>query len=333
MKKTFLIGLLFSMAASLFAAQTYSGPFKSDGSNLPPGAITQNYYLVSTFNRGVKGVTANFSSTVTANRFEGGSLVIDNLLIDGNTLSSTSGAINLTPLSGQSLNLTLSTTGDFVVNTDQLYVDTSSGFVGIATSAPVSLLHVGPGGMGTIVYRTSGTAFRPQIFHSTTSAVSMIGTGVNDGTNNRRVGLFTNDTDSTVGIGIGYSSGAPAFVIMNYATEQFRITSAGLVGIGATSPANRLSVTGNASVGGDYTTTAAPTNGMIVQGRVGIGTTAPNSSAILDVNSTTLGFRVPVMTTTQKNAISSPAAGLVVYDSTIGKLCIYTTTWESVTSL
>jgi hypothetical protein len=66
---------------------------------------------------------------------------------------------------------------------------------------------------------------------------------------------------------------------------------------------------------------------------VGIGTTSPNASALLDVSSTTKGFLPPRLTTTQKNAISSPAAGLVVYDTTLGKLCVYTTAWETVTSL
>jgi hypothetical protein len=38
-------------------------------------------------------------------------------------------------------------------------------------------------------------------------------------------------------------------------------------------------------------------------------------------------------TTTQKNAISAPAAGMIVYDSTLGKLCVYTgAAWETITS-
>jgi hypothetical protein len=66
---------------------------------------------------------------------------------------------------------------------------------------------------------------------------------------------------------------------------------------------------------------------------IGIGTTSPNASALLDVSSTTKGFLPPRMTTTQKNAISSPAAGLVVYDTTLSKLCVYTTAWQTITSI
>jgi hypothetical protein len=53
-------------------------------------------------------------------------------------------------------------------------------------------------------------------------------------------------------------------------------------------------------------------------GRVGIGGTA-NASSILDVQSTTRGFLPPRMTTTQRNAISSPAAGLVIYNTTTSR--------------
>jgi hypothetical protein len=64
------------------------------------------------------------------------------------------------------------------------------------------------------------------------------------------------------------------------------------------------------------------------------GTATDVASAILNVNSTTQGFLPPRMTTTQKNAIASPATGLVVYDNTLNKLSVFTgVTWETVTSL
>jgi len=41
----------------------------------------------------------------------------------------------------------------------------------------------------------------------------------------------------------------------------------------------------------------------------------------------------PRMTTTQKNAVASPTAGMVVYDSTLNKLAVYTgAAWEAITS-
>ena len=49
--------------------------------------------------------------------------------------------------------------------------------------------------------------------------------------------------------------------------------------------------------------------------QVGIGTTTPNSSAELDVTSTTKGFLPPRMTTVQRDAIANPATGLQIYNT------------------
>lgn len=50
-------------------------------------------------------------------------------------------------------------------------------------------------------------------------------------------------------------------------------------------------------------------------GQLGIGTTAPNASAIFDVSSTTAGFLLPRMTSAQITAIATPATGLLVYQT------------------
>ena len=68
-------------------------------------------------------------------------------------------------------------------------------------------------------------------------------------------------------------------------------------------------------------------------GKLGLGTTSPNASSLLDVSSTTKGVLLPRMTTTQVNAISSPANGLTVYNTTLNTLCFYNgTSWQKVTS-
>ncbi len=57
--------------------------------------------------------------------------------------------------------------------------------------------------------------------------------------------------------------------------------------------------------------------------QIGIGVTGSvNSSAALEVNSSTKGFLPPRMTTSQRDAISSPENGLIIYNSTTGKLNI-----------
>ena len=59
------------------------------------------------------------------------------------------------------------------------------------------------------------------------------------------------------------------------------------------------------------------------------GSASRIGSALLQVDSTTQGFLPPRMTTTQKNAIATPAAGLVVYDNTTNKLqCYNGSTWN-----
>ena len=49
---------------------------------------------------------------------------------------------------------------------------------------------------------------------------------------------------------------------------------------------------------------------------VGMGTNAPNASAKLAVDSTTQGFLPPRMTDAERDAIATPAAGLMIYDTT-----------------
>jgi hypothetical protein len=63
-------------------------------------------------------------------------------------------------------------------------------------------------------------------------------------------------------------------------------------------------------------------NALMVRddGIVAMGTASPNSSAKLDISSTTQGVLFPRMTTTQRDAISSPANGLVIYNSSTDKL-------------
>ncbi len=58
----------------------------------------------------------------------------------------------------------------------------------------------------------------------------------------------------------------------------------------------------------------------VIAQSVGIGTTTPNSSALLDITSTTKGLLMPRMTTAQRNAIVSPADGLLIYNTTTDEL-------------
>ncbi len=62
---------------------------------------------------------------------------------------------------------------------------------------------------------------------------------------------------------------------------------------------------------------------------VGIGTTTPENSALLDVNSTTKGFLPPRMNNAQRNAIVNPVPGLIIYNTSTNSLEIFgNTRWS-----
>ncbi|MCA9371742.1 tail fiber domain-containing protein, partial [Candidatus Woesebacteria bacterium] len=104
--------------------------------------------------------SGSFLRSDTSDSFTSGTLTLDsgttldlngdlaiadtNISLDGSstTFTQTTGAITLAPASGSNLNISLATTGDFAVNTDDLYVDTSTARVGIGTTSPGAQLHI-----------------------------------------------------------------------------------------------------------------------------------------------------------------------------------------------
>jgi hypothetical protein len=77
---------------------------------------------------------------------------------------------------------------------------------------------------------------------------------------------------------------------------------------------------------------------MVTSAQVGIGTSNPDPSAKLHVDATTQGFLPPRMTTAQRDAIASPADGLIIFNLTTNRLEIKTTissttTWLTLMSL
>jgi len=63
--------------------------------------------------------------------------------------------------------------------------------------------------------------------------------------------------------------------------------------------------------------------GAILANGVVFGATSKHASAILDLVSVSQGLGPPNMTTAQRTAISSPRAGLIVYDTNLDALCVY----------
>lgn len=69
---------------------------------------------------------------------------------------------------------------------------------------------------------------------------------------------------------------------------------------------------------------------IIISAQVGIGTTNPNSSSMLHIESTSKGLLIPRMTLAERNAIVSPAEGLQIYNLTNNSSDIYSNgEWKS----
>ncbi len=71
----------------------------------------------------------------------------------------------------------------------------------------------------------------------------------------------------------------------------------------------------------------------IIAGILRVGTSSPEPSAKAQIDSTTQGLLPPRMTSAQRAAIASPAAGLLVFDTTLGTLFQYNgTAWVSLSA-
>ena len=72
----------------------------------------------------------------------------------------------------------------------------------------------------------------------------------------------------------------------------------------------------------------------IVSAQYGIGTDNPSSSAALDISSTNGGILVPRMTSTQRDAITSPSNALLIFNITNNTFEVFKSTcncWVTIT--
>lgn len=191
----------------------------------------------------------------------------------------------------------------------------------------------------------SNSAFGDQSLNKTTGAQNTgIGQGAGywstTGNNNTSVGnnasfnLTTGSNNTTLGTFAGrYLNASSNNVYLGYgAGDQFSHNAGDknlLVGYNAFpavyAGSNQLNL-GNVLWGSGCSGT-----GQTAAGSLSVGVTAPDASALLDLTSTTKGLLLPRMTTTQINAIASPAAGLILYNTTINHPCFYNgTSWQRV---
>jgi hypothetical protein len=254
-------------------------------------------------------------------------------------LTSTTAASTYLPISNPTATGTL--TAPTISNTLGANFATTSGNVGIGTTSPSYKLDVN--GSFKTTSTTDLAVGGGNISMGTLAGTNVVGVEIGTlrtGTGISYIDLGGESTNADYGLRIwrdGFNSkfehmGTGDFLLnsfnvanMRFATqnaERMRISSSGNVGINTTTDAGfKLDVSGTARVTSTATFSAS----------VGIGTTSPAATALLDITSTTQGVLFPRLTTTQINAITSPANGLTVYNTTLLALCFYDGTgWRKV---
>ena len=144
-----------------------------------------------------------------------------------------------------------------------------NGNVGIGIIAPSATLHL----------------------NSTTSGATLLRA---DGTNGTLFSVVDDLSDSLMSV--NNSAGLPVLevfaddrIVAGQYGQNDLVVINNKVGIGTANPINKLSVIGSASIGDSTYNVSAPTNGLIVQGDVGIGTATPTAQSnyrFLQVNGT-----------------------------------------------
>jgi hypothetical protein len=200
---------------------------------------------------------------------------------------------------------------DDSVNDASYMVIDQTGNVGIRSNAPTCNFEIGGSADGNAVGKYRNIFFQPRISDSNGFGLysKFIGFGASC-TEAGNVTLYT---------GAAAVDTRSAWIVNNNGRLEFGTYYGASV----------------ADVTDTYTNIKASYGRMIIDtnGNIGIGTNTPNASSLLDLTSTSKGFLPPRMTTTQKNAISTPATGLMLYDTTLNKLCVYTgAAWETITS-
>ncbi|MFT6759442.1 MAG: Ca2+-binding RTX toxin-like protein, partial [Psychroserpens sp.] len=72
-----------------------------------------------------------------------------------------------------------------------------------------------------------------------------------------------------------------------------------------------------------FVLTGIMTAESLAQDNMGIGTSTPEPSAVLDLDATDKGFLAPRLNTVQRVAIAAPATGLMVYDTNDNKFWFF----------
>ncbi|OFY36453.1 MAG: hypothetical protein A2W91_02610 [Bacteroidetes bacterium GWF2_38_335] len=172
--------------------------------------------------------------------------------------------------------------------------------IGNTNFTPQSQLHVYYGANGNLLQLTNNTttnaANRGLIFSATGNDFSM---------NNREAGYIGFFTSNTERLRIPNANQVHAMSLGTSALPFYSFSADPNTGV-FSSGADIL----NFSTGGSERM-------RITNSNIGIGTTGPATSALLDLTSTGSGLLIPRMTDVQRTAIAAPATGLIVYQTNL----------------
>ena len=175
--------------------------------------------------------------------------------------------------------------------TTSLTIPTLNGNVGIGTSSPSCKLQIGSGNGDYQAIRLGGGNSSGFIY----GAYESLSDGINIGYNYYAKDTYNGSTWDKVNVFT--AGGANSRIRLGYGIISFH-TSAPSVAPDNTDSNTALFINVNRNIG--------------------INTITPTSGAVLDVNSTTSGIKVPVLTYSNKTSLTSNA--LVCYDSTFNSL-------------
>lgn len=233
--------------------------------------------------------------------------------LDAGTFNiSNCGTLTATTLAG-----TLSTAAQ--TNVTSVGTLTSLGVAGAHTSQTISPNIDNTYNLGTVSTKRYANVYAVNLYGAVKDAAQTSITSVGTLT-----GLTVNGSTTTLGINpsgdylynLGGVSNHWNILYCNSVYSTVGITTAGASTFDGT-----VAINNNLTVGTTGTNRTFKTQGTALVSTT--ATTSANASAALHVDSTTKGFLPPVMTTTQMNAIASPATGLTVYDSTLRCLATY----------